>query len=275
MAALDFPNSPTVGMTMTAGSSTWTWDGAKWLVASMAAGGSASVPISGGSMTGPLILNADPTNALGAATKQYTDNKAATAAPPMDGTAAVGVSALFARSDHVHASDTAKLSLTGGTLTGALTPSQTAGIVGTTTNNSAVAGAVGEVISANVASASQITLSGTGVVTNIASISLTAGDWDVQGEVWIAVGTGGATAVRAGLSTTSATLPADSSISQSAWNINSNPTLLASSGSGYRAPLRPCRALLSATTPYYLVTSVDYPSGTITVFGSIWARRAR
>lgn len=32
------------------------------------------LPIYGGTMTGPLILNADPTNAMGAATKQYVDS---------------------------------------------------------------------------------------------------------------------------------------------------------------------------------------------------------
>lgn len=43
---------------------------------------------------------------------------AATEAPVMDGTAAVGTSAKYAREDHVHPSDTSKLSLTGGTMTG-------------------------------------------------------------------------------------------------------------------------------------------------------------
>ena len=33
------------------------------------------LPLSGGVLTGALILNADPTNVLGAATKQYVDNR--------------------------------------------------------------------------------------------------------------------------------------------------------------------------------------------------------
>jgi hypothetical protein len=41
--------------------------------------------------------------------------------PIMDGVAAPGTSALYARGDHVHPSDTSRLSLTGGTLTGDLT----------------------------------------------------------------------------------------------------------------------------------------------------------
>jgi hypothetical protein len=40
--------------------------------------------------------------------------------PLMDGTAAAGTATAFSRGDHIHPSDTAKLSLTGGTLTGVL-----------------------------------------------------------------------------------------------------------------------------------------------------------
>jgi hypothetical protein len=38
-------------------------------------GGGGGVPITGGTMTGPLILSGDPINLLGAATKQYADGK--------------------------------------------------------------------------------------------------------------------------------------------------------------------------------------------------------
>lgn len=44
----------------------------------------------------------------------------ASSLPLMDAAAAVGVSAYFARADHVHPTDTSKLPLTGGTLTGGL-----------------------------------------------------------------------------------------------------------------------------------------------------------
>ena len=46
----------------------------------------------------------------------------ATATPLMDGAASVGSSARVARENHVHPSDTAKLSLSGGTMTGILYP---------------------------------------------------------------------------------------------------------------------------------------------------------
>jgi Chaperone of endosialidase len=80
----------------------------------------AFVPLAGGTMTGPLTLAADPAANLGAATKQYVDAKASAALPTMAGTAAAGVSALFARGDHVHPTDTSRFAVAGGTITGAV-----------------------------------------------------------------------------------------------------------------------------------------------------------
>jgi hypothetical protein len=75
MAAIDFPSNPTTGQTFTAANVTWSWDGFKWVAASGSQG--VFLPVTGGTLTGPLILNADPTVPLGAATKQYTDNSLA------------------------------------------------------------------------------------------------------------------------------------------------------------------------------------------------------
>jgi hypothetical protein len=103
------------------------------------------LPLAGGTLTGPLTLAADPTTALGATTKQYSDTKApinspaltgtptaptptvddnttkiattayvigqaSSATPSMNGTVAVGTTTRWARGDHVHPSDTTKLS---------------------------------------------------------------------------------------------------------------------------------------------------------------------
>jgi len=67
---IDFPANPTTNQIFTAGGVQWLWDGTKWVANGV---GSGYVPLSGGTMTGPLILNADPTVALGAATKQQVD----------------------------------------------------------------------------------------------------------------------------------------------------------------------------------------------------------
>ncbi|MDI3304660.1 MAG: hypothetical protein QJR04_25260 [Burkholderia multivorans] len=53
----------------------------------------AALPLSGGTLTGPLTLKADPSNPLGASTKQYVDNTAATLMPKTGGTFTGGVSA--------------------------------------------------------------------------------------------------------------------------------------------------------------------------------------
>lgn len=67
------------------------------------------------------------TNTTQLATTAYVIGQAATVAPVMNGTAAVGTSTLFARQDHVHASDTTRAPLASPTFTGspsAPTPAQ-------------------------------------------------------------------------------------------------------------------------------------------------------
>ncbi|HEY1441391.1 MAG TPA: hypothetical protein VGF65_11245 [Mycobacterium sp.] len=79
--ALDFPASPTNGQTFAGpGGVVYQWDGSKWIVLP-GSGGGAMLPITGGTLQGPLILAADPlpTAPLGAATKQYADAGVASA----------------------------------------------------------------------------------------------------------------------------------------------------------------------------------------------------
>ena len=193
---------------------------------------------------------------------------ASSTTPLMNGVAAIGSGVTWAKADHVHPTDTALLSKSGGTLTGALTPSSTAGIVGTTTNDNANVGAVGEVISSNVTTPVTMT---TATGTNITSISLTAGDWDVSGEVWFVIGTGGATQIQGAISAISATNPSASAVGASR-------TFLAiafPASTNQNIGVRTCRVSLAATTTYYLVAVVNFPSGTCTAAGNIWARRAR
>jgi hypothetical protein len=75
--AIDFPIPSVIGqkhpVTPIEGVPTYTWDGEKWITGLTS--GSAFVAKAGDTMTGPLVLPADPTVALQAATKQYVDGK--------------------------------------------------------------------------------------------------------------------------------------------------------------------------------------------------------
>lgn len=78
------------------------------------------LPIVGGTLTGPLILSADPATALGASTKQYTDTKV-----PLAGGTMVGLLILSADPAALLGAVTkqyadTKLARSGGTITGAV-----------------------------------------------------------------------------------------------------------------------------------------------------------
>jgi hypothetical protein len=69
---IDFPANPTVGEEFTdpASGATWTWDGVKWTAAGLNV---AYLPLRGGTMLGPLVLEADPTAPLEPVTLQMFD----------------------------------------------------------------------------------------------------------------------------------------------------------------------------------------------------------
>lgn len=83
MAALNFPAAPVVGevypVPQLAGVPQYTWDGSAWIA------GPVEAPIfvfkAGDTMTGPLVMPADPVAALEVTTKQYVDNAIATNVP--------------------------------------------------------------------------------------------------------------------------------------------------------------------------------------------------
>ena len=159
---------------------------------------------------------------------------------------------------------------TGGTLTGALTPSQTAGIVGTTTNNNANAGAIGEVISSTPAATTTGLTSGTAA--NATSNSLTAGDWDVSANIW-ANPAGAATLTTVmfgGISTTSATLPVNAA---GFANMPIPSGYTAGSAAGVSAGT--IRLSLASTTTVYAIVLAYFSGGTCGSFAHLMARRRR
>lgn len=143
----------------------------------------------------------------------------------------------------------------------------TSGIVGTTTNNDAAAGKVGEYVSSSVA-INAVSLS-TATAANVTSISLTAGDWDVRGNiVYSPSGTTSITLMNGGISSTSATLPATNLYVGWAGSATVPPGLL-----GFEQAQQ--RFSLSGTTTIYLVTSATFTVSTLTAGGTLTARRVR
>lgn len=138
----------------------------------------------------------------------------------------------------------------------------TGGIVGTTTNDNAGAGKVGELISSVIASGSPVSFTST-VTKDLTSISLTAGDWDVSGNIYFSATT--VLAANVWISATSATLP-DTSL---------RALVATTAGASALSVCAPYfRASLSGTTTIYI--SGDATStGTLTGVGGIYARRVR
>lgn len=158
-------------------------------------------------------------------------------------------------------------------ISGSLTPSQTGGIVGTTTNNNANSGSVGELVFSGINSASAVALT-TATTANITSISLTAGDWDVWGHVNF--NTQASTTVMvsslSGISPVSATISGGSD-RYCGFDYGSGITASLASGAGYTVP--PLRLTFSSTTTLYLITNTIFNSGTCSAYGRIYARRRR
>lgn len=152
------------------------------------------------------------------------------------------------------------------TFTGAITPSSTAGIVGTTTNDNANAGSVGEYVSATNTTPIALTAN---VAVNITSISLTAGDWDVSGIVSVqGAGTAQINNVIGSSSQTSATQGGFGSVTQIIPGSSS-------SNANYTIPIVETRYSLASTTTVYLVVMVGFSPGTCSATGFIRARRIR
>lgn len=141
------------------------------------------------------------------------------------------------------------------------------GLKGTTTNDAATAGNVGQTISSYIATGSAITLTTT-VAVNITTISLTAGDWLVSGQVTYNETTATFTERVGSISQTGATILADGSECY-----EGGLTVAASNKN--TLPLCSKRISLASTTTIYLVTKPTFSAGSATAFGFISALRVR
>ncbi len=149
--------------------------------------------------------------------------------------------------------------------------SSTSGVIGTTTNDNAAAGSVGELISSVIAQASATSLANA-TPKNITTISLTAGDWDVWGNVsFIPGATTNITALSGWISSTNASLPDGSLYVQHQYGSSGVVTNV--NVTGFCVPQ--LRFSLSGTTTIYLSVSQNFTLSTLTGCGGIYARRVR
>lgn len=138
-------------------------------------------------------------------------------------------------------------------------------IVGTTTNDNAAAGSVGEFISSVISGGASVACA-TGTARNVTSINLTPGDWDVWGNVSSIVSISMSQFI-AWSSTTSATVP-DVSLYT---GIQFNPAT--SVNNQINVPYQ--RISISVLTTIYLSCRATFTSGTVRAAGGIYARRVR
>jgi len=143
----------------------------------------------------------------------------------------------------------------------------TGGIIGTTAADSATAGDVGEFVSNSVVYASAVSIPTNVTPVNITSISLTAGDWDVWGNVTFNINTTGVVSLYGWVSSSSATLP-DISLA-------SVFVVLTTFAGAVGTAIPSRRFNVSSPTTVYLSAEFSAASGTYSGAGNIFARRRR
>ncbi|CAI8694323.1 hypothetical protein [Burkholderia sp. IT-111MI5] len=150
---------------------------------------------------------------------------------------------------------------------GLITPSSTVGIKATATNDDAAAGSIGDFPSPTNLSGVSLT---NGVVANVSSISLGAGDWDIQCSAQFTPNSAtNTTTYGAGVSVTSATYEG-----LGTYVANVGASWPGTSGApAIGTPV--VRKKFASTTTVYCVASSSFSGSTMTASGSLRARRPR
>ena len=137
--------------------------------------------------------------------------------------------------------------------------------LGVTNNSAAVAGHVGELIQSIRASGSPLSLT-TNTAADVTSIALTAGDWDLYGNINIVAASVGASLYIGWISSVSASAP-DASL----YNGIATAGLVLSS-TGIQVPFATLQ--LNGNTTVYLSALATF-ADTLSVCGGLYARRVR
>jgi hypothetical protein len=147
---------------------------------------------------------------------------------------------------------------------------------GTVDASDAVAGYIGELITATKAVGATVSLTST-TAANINSITLTPGDWDVEVVTDFApAATTSVTQLVSSISVTSATVTGQAGGS----GVGTDPTVITSQAASVPAStvvqvVPPVRISVSANTVVYQVAQGTFSISTMTAFGTIRARRVR
>ena len=178
---------------------------------------------------------------------------ASTMNPSMDGAPTAGALLGYSRGDHRHPSDTSRMPL-----------------AGTTTNDNAGTGNVGEFMSRQVLSTSPLPLT-TATSAVITTLSLTAGDWDVWGAVGFTLaGVSATVTLRGWINQGGSTAP---SLDQMGGNTQRN--LQGVNNATSLMPVTPLRVSLATGLAISVGAIATFSGGTVTAFGQIMARRVR
>lgn len=146
---------------------------------------------------------------------------------------------------------------------------------GTSTNDNASAGNVGEFVTATLASAGSALTTATALT--LVSISLTAGDWDISGVVdFLPAAATSVTQLAASVSLTTNVLSGQAGGA----GLGTDPTVLINQAvnvptAQVGVPIPPVRLSIAVTTTVFLVASLTFTVSTATAFGTIRARRVR
>lgn len=145
---------------------------------------------------------------------------------------------------------------------------------GTTTNDSACAGCVGALVTGSLVSGSAVLLS-SNVPAQVTTISLPAGDWEMEGVVhFTGAATTGVAYLVAIMSATTASGGAIDDSSFSKLVTGGTPTLFTSQTPQTMWSGK-TRVSLSGTTSYYLNAQGGFFTSTLSAYGVLRARRVR
>lgn len=161
------------------------------------------------------------------------------------------------------------ISIVSGSVTAATISNGGCSLLGTTTNDSAAAGFVGQYIESVVGLGN---VAASGALGDSSSISLTAGDWDVTAQGDFVLNTGvSITRTSLGISSTSGN---SSTGLVSGSNLHDSAAIPTAAAQSF-ITVGSYRVSIASTTTFYLKTRVNYSSGNPQFAGRISARRVR